>query len=387
MNSDNGSASDLSNEIMETRIKKVTIGGFKSISSANPLHLELGNINILLGANGSGKSNIIGFFKVLNSMMSTSNSFPLFVEKAGTSQMFLHYGSKITPVIEGMLCFENNEREDSYKFSLTHAAPDRLIISHEEISAVNKNNRENVQITLPSGFFNGSSLVGSDNPIAEDVVRFVKSCKVYQFYDSSADARIRLSSPVDTANYLQSDGGNLASFLYYLKNNYSYSYQRIVRHVRSIMPQFQDFYLEPNAGGFVMLKWVDGSTSDYVFNPQQLSDGTARFIALATLLLQPPETMPCVTIIDEPELGLHPYAISELAEMIKGAALHTQVIIATQSSDLVDEFEAEQVKIIEHDESTGSTIVNSLDTEELSDWLKHYSLSELWYKNVIGGRP
>jgi predicted ATPase len=372
---------------MDTKIKKITISGFKSISSANPLNLELGNISILLGANGSGKSNIIGFFKMLSSMMSTSNSFPLFVEQAGTSQVFLHYGSKITPIIEGNLCFENSEREDSYKFQLAYAAPDRLIISHEEISTVSKKSMEEAQITLPSGFFNGSSLVGSEHPIAEDVLRFVRGCKVYQFYDSSADARIRLSSPIDTASYLQSDGGNLASFLYYLKNNYSYSYKRIVRSVRSIMPQLQDFYLEPNAGGFVMLKWVDSSTADYVFTPQQLSDGTARFIALATLLLQPQETMPSVTIIDEPELGLHPYAIGELAEMIKGAALHTQIIVATQSSDLVDEFEAEQIKIVEYDESTGSTTVNSLRTDELSGWLKHYSLSELWYKNVIGGRP
>jgi predicted ATPase len=153
------------------------------------------------------------------------------------------------------------------------------------------------------------------------------------------------------------------------------------------MSQFNNFYLEPNEGGYVMLKWMGISPNDYVLLPQQFSDGTIRFIALATLLLQPEVMMPKVIIVDEPELGLHPYAINQLAEMIKEAAKHTQIIVATQSPGLVDEFSASQITVIERDEENECTVVNRLNEEKLAEWLKHYSLSELWDKNVIGGRP
>lgn len=136
-----------------------------------------------------------------------------------------------------------------------------------------------------------------------------------------------------------------------------------------------------------MLRWTDISPNDYVMLPEQFSDGTIRFIALATLLLQPKKTMPNVIIIDEPELGLHPFAITQLAEMIKEASINTQVIIATQSPGLVDEFDANQIAIIERDEKNESTTANKLNKEELSEWLDNYSLSELWDKNVLGGRP
>ncbi|GHV52408.1 hypothetical protein FACS1894181_15480 [Bacteroidia bacterium] len=153
------------------------------------------------------------------------------------------------------------------------------------------------------------------------------------------------------------------------------------------MPQFKDFYLEPNGKGYVSLKWLDIYPNDYIFLPEQFSDGTIRFIALAALLLQPEQTIPSVIIIDEPELGLHPSAIRQLAEMIKEASMHTQVIVATQSPGLVDEFEASQVTIIESDNKNGCSTARKLNEDELKDWLENYSLSELWDKNVIGGRP
>jgi ABC-type branched-subunit amino acid transport system ATPase component len=157
---------------------------------------------------------------------------------------------------------------------------------------------------------------------------------------------LRQSCPVETANYLQSHGNNLPSFLLFLRNNYKDSYKRIVDYVRDVVPQFQDFYLEP-VNNFVSLRWIDNSATDYRFNAYQFSDGSIRFIALAALLLQPTQTMPNVIILDEPELGLHPYAITQLAEMIKDASIHAQVIIATQSKDLVDHFDIDNVSVVD----------------------------------------
>ena len=199
-----------------TQLKKVTISGFKSISLNEPLTIELGNINILLGANGSGKSNIISFFKMLNFMM--SGSFQLFVEKAGTNQVFLNYGSKHTSTIKGEMCFENNTHFDNYTFQLTHATPDRLIISSEVISWGEKKRKQPQNIALASNF-KESALIDSENKTVNMIRRILSNCKVYQFHDSSAESPIRQSSRHEFSDYLQSEGNNLASFLYSLKKN------------------------------------------------------------------------------------------------------------------------------------------------------------------------
>ena len=369
-----------------TKLKRVTISGYKSISSRIPLQVELGNINILIGANGSGKSNIISFFKMLNFMM--SGSFQLFVEKAGTSQVFLNYGSKHTSIIKGEMYFESNTDIDQYKFELTHATPDRLIIKSEEVLFGKKTRDRNPQIIPLESDFKESALTHRTTNRTIPIIRkILTDCKVYQFHDSSPESPIRQSSRTEFAEYIQAEGNNLASFLYSLKTNYPTNYQRIVSYIRQIVPQFKDFYLVPNDKGYVMLRWTDISPNDYVMLPEQFSDGTIRFIALASLLLQPKRTMPNVIIIDEPELGLHPFAITQLAQMIKEASMSTQVIVATQSPGLVDEFEANQITIIERDEESESTIARKLNEEELQEWLENYSLSELWDKNVLGGRP
>lgn len=365
------------------KLSKVTIGGYKSISYDKPITLQLNDVNILLGANGAGKSNIISFFRMLGYMM--SKSFGLYVEKSGTANSLLHYGSKKTPVMFGTLEFNDNKSIDSYHFSLSNAAPDRLIISEENIKYHRKTENKPYEVLLEPNF-RESALADSNNLVAKSIYWLLAYCKVYQFHDSSSEGPLRQACPIDTANYLQSHGNNLPSFLLFLRDNYADSYKRIVDYVCDVVPQFQDFYLEPN-NKTISLRWIDNSATDYRFNAHQFSDGSIRFIALATLLLQPAKTMPDVIILDEPELGLHPYAISQLAAMIKDASIHAQVIVATQSKDLVDHFDIENVSVVEMDEKTQSTTVSHLNQEDYKLWLEHYTVSELWDKNIIGGRP
>ena len=366
-----------------SKLREVTIKGYKSIAYDNPVTLKLGDVSILLGANGAGKSNIIGFFRMLSYMM--SKSFGRYVEMEGTSNSLLHYGAKKTPVMSGTLKFAANNSENTYQFSLSNATPDRLIITEERIKWHRNGEEKPYESSLETNF-KESSLAESDNVIAKSIYKMLSFCKVYQFHDSSAEGPLRQSCPVETANYLQSHGNNLPSFLLFLRNNYQESYKRIVDYVRDVVPQFQDFYLEP-ANNFISLRWMDYSATDYRLNAYQFSDGSIRFIALATLLLQPAETMPNVIILDEPELGLHPYAITQLAEMIKDASIHAQVIVATQSKDLVDHFDIDNVSVVEMDEKTQSTSVHQLNEEDYKLWLEHYTVSELWDKNIIGGRP
>lgn len=365
------------------KLREVTIKGYKSIAFDNPVTLKLSDVSILLGANGAGKSNIISFFRMLSYMM--SKSFGRYVEMAGTANSLLHYGAKKTPVMSGTLTFMTRNSENAYQFSLANATPDRLIITEERINWHRNGEAKPYEIFLETNF-KESSLAESSNPAAKSIFKMLSFCKVYQFHDSSTEGPLRQSCPVETANYLQSHGNNLPSFLLFLRNNYKESYKRIVDYVRDVVPQFQDFYLEP-VNNFVSLRWMDNSPTDYRFNAYQFSDGSIRFIALATLLLQPAQTMPNVIILDEPELGLHPYAITQLAEMIRDASIHAQVIIATQSKDLVDHFDIDNVSVVEMDGKTQSTRVNQLNEEDYKLWLEHYMVSELWDKNIIGGRP
>lgn len=366
------------------KLKKVKISGFKSISTANPLTLEFGDINILLGANGAGKSNIVSFFKMVGYMM--NDSLQMFIAQHGTNQKFLYYGSKVTPCLSAEIQTESRKWLDIYRFSLTHAIPNRLIINSEEVECENKETEEAPYTKqIPSDFME-SGLRASTDETCKSVKNILAKCKVYQFSDSSMSSPMRQASTVDSARYLQTEANNLASFLLYLKNNYEEAYRRIVTYIQCVMPQFKDFYLEPSRG-YVTLNWVDTSANDYVLSADQFSDGSIRFIALATLLLQPKDTLPSIIIIDEPELGLHPYAIDQLAEMIREAALNAQVIVATQSPALIDNFSMSDITVIERDEDTDSTTARKMDEETYSEWLKNYAISELWDKNVIGGRP
>lgn len=367
------------------RLTELEIRGFKSIAYDSPLTLRFGAVNILLGANGAGKSNIISFFKMLSYMM--TGALQRYIAEYGTGEFFLHYGAKKTPSLRASMRFNGNQCYDIYSFCLTNAVPNRLIISSEEIQwegPKTKNNFPGVKQLLSD--FNESALIYSTGIAEKSVFRLVSGCKVYQFSDSSSSASMRAASPVDSAHYLQSEANNLASFIYYLKQNYKDSYNRIAAYVREVVPQFNDFYLEPERN-YISLKWTDVSPNDYVLSAHQFSDGSIRFIALATLLLQPEETMPHVIIIDEPELGLHPYAIDQLTEMIKDASLHAQIIIATQSPAIIDGFSADEVTIIERDSATQSTIARKLNAVDYKEWCDEYTLSELWDKNIIGGRP
>ena len=215
------------------------------------------------------------------------------------------------------------------------------------------------------------------------IFKLLQSCAVYQFHNTSETARIRQRWSIEDNRYLREDGANLASFLLRLKETESIYYQRIVETLRQIAPFFLDFVLEP-VNNYVILQWRE-SKSDLIFSSHQASDGTLRTMALVTLLLQPENDLPDVLILDEPELGLHPYAINIIGGLINSISHYTQVILATQSPLLIDCFEPEDIIVIERKDR--QSYFKRLSRENLELWLDEYSLSELRNKNIIGGRP
>ena len=153
-----------------------------------------------------------------------------------------------------------------------------------------------------------------------------------------------------------------------------------------VAPFFGDFYLRPTSNNTdnIQLEWTEKG-QDIPFKASELSDGTLRFMLLATVLLQPEYFMPSVIIVDEPELGLHPYAIAVLAGLIQSAGQAYQLIISTQSVELVNEFDAEDLIVV--DKMDGASSFNRIDEKALKAWLAEYSLGDLWKRNLLGGRP
>jgi len=370
-------------------LDSLKLRGFKSIDAQEGQHISFGEVTVLMGANGSGKSNLVSFFKLLNHM--AEGRLQQFVGRYGISQL-LHYGPKHTRSIYFDLSFKTSEPLH-YQVALCHGLPDRIYIDFERLGGLESESsgKSNLISLQVGGGLAESDLKSIDAPQAKALNQWLQGIRVYQFNDTSETARIKDRVRRDDAYHLKGDGANLAAILSLLKNSPQFLpyYERIIRHIRNVVPQFGDFELRPLPDNqeFVRLQWRDSSGSDYLFGSDQISDGSLRFMALATLLLQPKELMPSMIVLDEPELGLHPMALVELSQMIRIASTNAQVIIATQSPRLVDEFKANEIVVVEWNATTKGTQFKRLDEKALAQWLKDYSLSELWEKNVLGGQP
>ncbi len=213
---------------------------------------------------------------------------------------------------------------------------------------------------------------------------------VYHFHDTSLTASVRRPRARKDNEASRPEADNLAPFLYRIQKSSPASYAQIRDVVRMAAPFFDDFNLRPmpTSPDMIQLAWRQRD-SDYPFRVNQLSDGTLRFICLATAVLQP--EFPSTILFDEPEIGLHPYALTLLGNLFKQAATtygssgSRQVIISTQSAPLLNEFEPEDVIIVERKD--GESVFRRLEASALAEWLEDYTLGELWQKNALGGRP
>jgi hypothetical protein len=355
-------------------LQRIKIEGFKSIKK---MDLEMKPINILIGANGAGKSNFIALFDLLRNL--SQGKFQIYVAKSGDAGNVLHFGGRIVKKIEIDITFSNAEYSALLEYDPSH---DALIFSRDFFSGSLGNNEEPLPVpSLRESYISHPKL--SDSVIYKSMQAF----RVYHFHDTSETASFKQSKDVSADDYLYRDASNLASFLFRLKNQYPNAYQEIVATIRTVAPFFHDFWLEPHGESHnpkLLLKWIHRD-HDEPFSANQLSDGTARFICLATLFLQPIELMPSTIILDEPELGLHPVALVVLAEMIQMVARDRQIICATQSVTLANQFSAEDFIVV--DQEKGASIFHRLNESDFSEWLDEYGIGDIWDKNLIGGRP
>ena len=373
-------------------LERITISGYKSIKQAS---LQLGDLNVLIGANGAGKSNFLSAFKLLRNII--DRKLQLLIQDAGGANRLLYFGRKVTDKITIRLTFDTGQiflgmsdgaeprrEKGDYGVSLIPTQQDSLQIAKEYGDILKLPDYDPMPpVTFAEGQLE-TGIYEARLPWVGKLITLMPHHGVYHFQDTGVDARIKQNNPLNDNQFLREDARNLAAFLYSLQVSSSVSYSRIVNTVRLAAPYIKDFILRPSPVNpdFIRFECSHKESEEY-FDISQLSDGTLRFICLTTLLLQP--NPPSLIIIDEPELGLHPAAIELLIEMLRSASVKSQVIISTQSVEMVRQFSPEEIIVV--DRKNDESVFTRKNSQELAMWLDEYNMGELWEMNVIGGRP
>ncbi len=370
-----------------TRIESVSIRGFRSL--ADFTMSDIPNAAVLIGVNGSGKSNFIRFFEMVSWML-RSRRLAEFVEMQGGADDQLFRGNRHTPRLEAEINLRPERGRNDYAFALTFAHPDRFFFSEEKFRSsrveyptdanwnhLGSGHRDAAIVGVPySGTFVNATT-------ASAIVQLLKNCSTFQFHDTSGTSNFKKNWDLEDNNQLLGHGGNLAAILHRLEQENPKRYDTICRHIGRVLPVFDRFAIEESYGK-VSLRWQAKNT-DKTIGAHLTSDGSLRFFALVTLLNLPPEMLPSVILLDEPELGLHPAAVALIGGMIKSLSTQKQVIVATQSPLLVDAFELDEIFVL--DLQDGQTKVSQPSLSDYQHWLDEYTTGELWQKNLLGGRP
>ena len=368
-----------------TRIESVHIEGFRSLADVE--FTELPNAAVLIGANGSGKSNFIHFFEMLSWML-RSRRLGEFVAMQGGADDQLFGGNVRTPRIKAEIGMRTEKGQNEYRFALSYANPDRFVFTDESFrfndstyssladwQSLESEHRE--ARIVEAAYSSGDS--GVNPTTASVIVNLLRSCSVYQFHNTSDSSGLKTKWDVSDNRQLRSHGGNLAAVLYRLEQQDVQRYELICRHIERILPGFDQFAIDEDYGR-VLLRWKAKWTSKTI-GAHLTSDGSLRFFSLVTLLNLPPEMLPDVILLDEPELGLHPAAVALIGGMIKSIATERQVIVATQSPSLVDAFDLDEIFVLDLHE--GRTEVRRFNEEEYQHWLAEYTTGDLWQMNLI----
>lgn len=361
-------------------LEVISLSGYKSIRELKSFRLKNG-LNVLIGANGSGKTNFIRFFELLGHLMDAppkgNKGLQNYVSARGRADAFLFRGMKVTPEMQAHLKFGLNE----YKFALK-AADDRSLFFAQESAPFKGPRFGPIENDQGSGHKESGVARSHGTASLQWVFDTIRDWRVYHFHDTSPSAPVMGLCNIVDNDALHNNAANLAAFLMRMAQSHPAHYSQVEETVRQVAPFFGAFVLKEVSLGQTQLLWKD-RYSDLTYYPHQLSDGTLRYICLSTLLLQP--NPPATMVIDEPELGLHPYAIKLLASLFHEAGQRGQLIVSTQASLLLDELTPEQVIVVNHHD--GESVFERLSSSKLEAWLKEYTLGQLWEKNELGGLP
>ena len=374
---------------MPSRIESLHVKGFRSLADVEIN--EMPRAAVLIGANGSGKSNLVRFFEMMSWMVGV-HRLDEFVQRRGGANDQLFGGTRTSPRMEAELAIRTESGRNDYRFALCHAHPDRFMFVDEAFRFTRDGFGSDAPWQPIGSGHTEAKIVKAAQSVASFninqktagvLVHLLRRCAVYQFHDTSDNSPLKKKWESEENNYLRSDGGNLAAVLLRIEQRNLRLFESICDYIRRVLPIFDRFQIKEDYGK-VLLRWKAKGMGRTI-GAHLTSDGSLRLFALVTLLNLPPKMLPDVLILDEPELGLHPAAIALVGDMIKVLAEERQVIVATQSPLLVDQFDLDEILVLELRDRR--TEIHRYNEIEYRDWLEEYTTGELWQKNVIGGCP
>lgn len=354
------------------KLQELTVSGYKSIRELDCLKLE--DINIVIGQNGAGKSNFVSVFRFLAKL--AREELQDYVVKQGGINKILFFGAKNTQVLS--LRFRSDVNE--YKAVLEPTTEGSLTFTEEWCAFMGSRKR----IVEPQQTETQLRRTKRGGRIPPYIYGPIENWRVYHFHDTSEHAKLRSSSPLTEPEQLAADGGNLPAFLYYLQEEHPDTFEAFLDTVKQVAPFIGSLVLRPEVlnRDLIRLRWRHVG-HDEVFDVADLSDGTLRFIAMSALLLQPEP--PSTIVLDEPELGLHPAALTHLAALMHQVAPSVQIIAATQSPAFANHFAWNAFIVVDRDKDASR--FRRLQQEEVAPWMDNFAMGEIWEKNLIGGRP
>ena len=370
------------NTVLE-RIESLHIKGFRSLADVKLD--DIPNPMVLLGANGAGKSNVLRFFEMLREMY--QHRLSRFVVHRGGADDQLFGGEKETQQIQASVRFHTGLGVNDLSFTLSGDGRDRLDMENEEFHFKPHDGGGGYDYgpgrTAPESGFCEVTHSPNGDPRAKAAIHFLRDCSLYQFHDTSSHAPIKKRWDAEDSYRLLEHGGNLGPVLLRLRQHHLSRYELICRRIRQVLPEFDDFQLEREYGKTI-LRWR-GETTGQTLGAHLTSDGSLRCFCLLTLLSLPDEVLPRIILLDEPELGLHPFATSLISSLVKSLSHRRQVIVATQSPHFVDAFGLNEVVVLEMRD--GKTETKRVSEEDFSEWLDDHSTGQLWWSHLLGGYP
>ncbi|MBO3457475.1 AAA family ATPase [Aetokthonos hydrillicola Thurmond2011] len=387
----------------KTFIRRLRLENFLSYGSEGE-EIELRPLNILIGSNASGKSNLIEAIALLKA---TPTDLPAFIRQAGGISEFLWKGQHSNTVAEIQAIVDYPRIQTlSYQISLSMAGQKLELIDefveneqpfpgeddvyfyyryqrgrpvlNVKLDGVVKQRELRREDMIPDQSVLSQRKDPDLYPELSYLATQFSNISLYRIWNIGRDSEPRNPQKTDLPEHpLLENGSNLGLFL----NNLQYQLGN-----RQIIEKLKKFY---DAAEELSIKIYGGTVQIFIREENlaqpipatRLSDGTLRYLFLMALLLDP--TPPPLICIEEPEIGLHPDILPTIAEMLIEASQRTQLIVTTHSDALVSSLPPEAVLVFERDEQ-GSHL-RRLDPEKLKDWLENYTLGDLWRMGEIGG--
>jgi len=377
-------------------ISRLRVHGFKRLQ-----HMEVGlsDLTVLVGPNSSGKTALLEAVRVLS--RSADRALAQAVADLGGMVAVMSRGGDGLGPHFALRVPVTSSRVALYELTLRTVQSTHEVETEELWSGLA--GVEHADLAFGFGLLHGVRVVDpelrgwdprlglerqetllSDRPPGgswvDELRAALASIAFYGPVDAGPDAPIRLPQQVRPARLPRPSGEYLASTLQYKRSRDRWMFDRLEGVLRTAYPGFEGLDFEPVAAGSIMLTW---SERGKVYYANELSEGTLRFLLLASLLLT--TELPALVLIDEPEVSLHPELLCLLSDLLQDASSRTQLLVATQSPELISWLKPEQIVVLDLDDE-GWCQATPGDQLNLEDWLKDYTLGQLWTKGVIGGR-